>query len=167
MTARRAASKQHRDEVPEGCPLSVRELQVLAGLSRGLVAKQIAAELGLSQSTVRSFTHSAYQRLGVDDRAQAVIRCWREGWIDDAGRIQVAPRPPKRADRVTPAQALYLQAFERWLRTEDDLDREEMYVLARVVKREAAPDGVLRRRFEEELAVRRGTGRLLRDLRRR
>jgi putative nucleotidyltransferase with HDIG domain len=63
------------------CPLSRRETEVLRGLSRGLVYKQIAAELGLSSSTVRSHLHNIYGKLGAGDRAQAVLIATERGWI--------------------------------------------------------------------------------------
>jgi putative nucleotidyltransferase with HDIG domain len=63
------------------CPLSQREIEVLRGLSRGLVYKQIASELGLSSSTVRSHLHNIYGKLGAGDRAQAVLIATERGWI--------------------------------------------------------------------------------------
>ncbi len=62
-------------------PLSEREAQVLRGLARGLVYKQIASELGLSSSTVRSHLHNIYGKLGAGDRAQAVLIATERGWI--------------------------------------------------------------------------------------
>ena len=41
----------------------------------------IAAELGVSISTVRTHLHNVYTKLGVDDRAQAVLRATELGWI--------------------------------------------------------------------------------------
>jgi len=63
------------------CPLSARELDVLRLLARGLVYKQIAAELGLSPSTVRSHLHRTYKRLNVLNRTQAVLLATELGWI--------------------------------------------------------------------------------------
>ena len=62
-------------------PLSKRELSAVRGLAEGKVYKQIAAELGLSASTIRSHLHNAHQKLGVSDRAQAVILARGRGWI--------------------------------------------------------------------------------------
>ncbi len=62
-------------------PLSRRETDVLRGLARGLVYKQIASELGLSSSTVRSHLHNVYGKLGAGDRAQAVLLATERGWI--------------------------------------------------------------------------------------
>ena len=63
------------------CPLSPREVQVLRGLARGMVYKQIASRLGLSSSTVRSHLHNIYGKLGAGDRAQAVLIATEKGWI--------------------------------------------------------------------------------------
>jgi putative nucleotidyltransferase with HDIG domain len=65
----------------EPSPLSNRETMVLRELSRGKVYKQIGAELGLAASTVRSHLHRVYEKLGVADRAQAVLRATEMGWI--------------------------------------------------------------------------------------
>jgi putative nucleotidyltransferase with HDIG domain len=63
------------------CPLSSRELDVLRRLAEGKVYKQIAAELELSASTVRSHLHNVYGKLGALDRAQAVLMATEQGWI--------------------------------------------------------------------------------------
>jgi putative nucleotidyltransferase with HDIG domain len=65
----------------EPSPLSPRETTVLRILAQGKVYKVIADELGLSASTVRSHLHKAYDKLGVGDRAQAVLRATEMGWI--------------------------------------------------------------------------------------
>jgi len=65
----------------EPTPLSARETTVLRILAQGKVYKVIAEELGLSTSTVRSHLHKAYEKLGVADRAQAVLRATEMGWI--------------------------------------------------------------------------------------
>jgi putative nucleotidyltransferase with HDIG domain len=63
------------------CPLSTREVDVLRRLARGLLYKQIAVELGLSASTVRTHLHNVYGKLGIMDRAQAVLVATERGWI--------------------------------------------------------------------------------------
>jgi putative nucleotidyltransferase with HDIG domain len=63
------------------CPLSSRELDVLRRLAEGKVYKQIAVELDLSASTVRSHLHNVYGKLGALDRAQAVLMATEQGWI--------------------------------------------------------------------------------------
>jgi putative nucleotidyltransferase with HDIG domain len=63
------------------CPMSAREIDVLRRLARGMVYKQIASELGLSTSTVRTHLHNVYGKLGAMDRAQAVLIATERGWI--------------------------------------------------------------------------------------
>jgi putative nucleotidyltransferase with HDIG domain len=62
-------------------PMSPREIDVLRRLARGMVYKQIAGELGLSTSTVRTHLHNVYGKLGAMDRAQAVLIASERGWI--------------------------------------------------------------------------------------
>ena len=69
--------KRHVDP----CPLSSRELDVLKKLAEGKVYKQIAVELALSTSTVRTHLHNTYAKLGTGDRAQAVLLATDRGWL--------------------------------------------------------------------------------------
>jgi putative nucleotidyltransferase with HDIG domain len=63
------------------CPLSTREVEVLKRLAEGKVYKQIALELSLSTSTVRTHLHNIYGKLGAVDRAQAVLMATERGWL--------------------------------------------------------------------------------------
>ena len=63
------------------CPMSSRELEVVRRLARGMVYKQIASEMGLSTSTIRTHLHNIYGKLGARDRAQAVLIATERGWI--------------------------------------------------------------------------------------
>lgn len=72
-----AAKRRHVDP----CPLSQRELGVLQRLAEGKVYKQIAHELLLSTSTVRTHLHNIYGKLGAVDRAQAVLIATERGWL--------------------------------------------------------------------------------------
>jgi ATP/maltotriose-dependent transcriptional regulator MalT len=65
----------------EPSPLSDRQSDVLSLLGRGMHYKEIAVELGISASTVRSHAHATYVTLRVNDRAQAVLRATEMGWI--------------------------------------------------------------------------------------
>ena len=70
------------DRAFEGpCPLTPRELEVLAQLVEGKVYKQIAQELTLSVSTIRTHLHNVYRKIGAVDRAQAVLIARDRGWI--------------------------------------------------------------------------------------
>jgi putative nucleotidyltransferase with HDIG domain len=70
-------AKRHVDP----CPLSSREVEVLKRLAEGKVYKQIAHDLELSTSTVRTHLHNTYGKLGAVDRAQAVLLATERGWI--------------------------------------------------------------------------------------
>jgi putative nucleotidyltransferase with HDIG domain len=74
------ASNQRQRHV-DPCPLSGRELGVLQRLAEGKVYKQIAHELTLSTSTVRTHLHNIYGKLGAVDRAQAVLIATERGWL--------------------------------------------------------------------------------------
>ena len=65
----------------EPCPLSARELDVLRLLAEGKVYKQIAGEMQLSVSTIRTHLHNVYGKIGAVDRAQAVLTARDRGWI--------------------------------------------------------------------------------------
>lgn len=63
------------------CPLTRKELQAVRGLARGLTYKEIAAEQGKETGTIRTHLQSSYKKLCVIDRAQAVMKCYEEGWL--------------------------------------------------------------------------------------
>jgi putative nucleotidyltransferase with HDIG domain len=65
----------------EPSPLSARQTDVLTLLGKGQHYKQIALELGVATSTVRSHIHHIYATLKVGDRAQAVLRATEMGWL--------------------------------------------------------------------------------------
>ncbi len=75
------ASRTKRRRSPEPCPLSTRELDALRGLADGKVYKEIADELSLSASTVRTHLHNVYRKIGAVDRAQAVLIARDKGWL--------------------------------------------------------------------------------------
>jgi len=75
------SSAGQRQRHVDPCPLSGRELGVLQRLAEGKVYKQIAHELTLSTSTVRTHLHNIYGKLGAVDRAQAVLIATERGWL--------------------------------------------------------------------------------------
>jgi DNA-binding NarL/FixJ family response regulator len=58
--------------------LSARELEVLQGLSKGHTYKQIAADLGISLGTVRTYIQRIYEKLHVHSHAEAVMKFARK-----------------------------------------------------------------------------------------
>ena len=61
--------------------LTERERQIMALVVMGRANKQIAGELNLSTSTIRTHLHNIYGKLGARDRAQAVLIATERGWI--------------------------------------------------------------------------------------
>ncbi|MET0788238.1 MAG: response regulator transcription factor [Cellulomonas sp.] len=67
---------------PEAPVLSERERQVLEGFARGRSIPELAAELYLGASTVKTHTQRLYEKLGVSDRAAAVAEGMRRGLLE-------------------------------------------------------------------------------------
>jgi putative nucleotidyltransferase with HDIG domain len=65
----------------ERSPLSTRESAILGLLAEGMRSAEIARELHLTESTVRSHLHNTYAKLEVPDRAQAVLKATEMGWL--------------------------------------------------------------------------------------
>lgn len=81
ISALLASESVYVEVEPRKCPLPPRQLQALQGLRGGLKYAQIAEQMGVSVSTARTHIKSAYQKLGVSDRAQAVLLADEEGWL--------------------------------------------------------------------------------------
>ena len=71
--------------------LTPQQVRVLMMLSGGLLNKQIAYQLGVSEATVKAHVSAILQKLGVDSRTQAVIAAGRI----EAGQWQHAPPRPE------------------------------------------------------------------------
>ena len=70
--------------------LTPQQVRVLMMLSGGLLNKQIAYELGVSEATVKAHVSAILQKLGVESRTQAVIAAGRI----EAGQWPQAPPAP-------------------------------------------------------------------------
>jgi putative nucleotidyltransferase with HDIG domain len=73
------ASSEARAATPS--PLTPRETEMVRKLGDGMVYKQIACDLDLQVSTVRTHLYNTYKKLGVADRAQAVLLATSNGWL--------------------------------------------------------------------------------------
>jgi two-component system, NarL family, nitrate/nitrite response regulator NarL len=62
--------------------LTDREMEVLRRFATGLSIPQVAAELYLAPSTVKTHTQRLYEKLGVSDRAAAVAAAMRLGLLE-------------------------------------------------------------------------------------
>ena len=63
--------------------LTPQQVRVLSMLGQGLLNKQIAYELNVSEATVKAHVSAILQKLGVDSRTQAVIAVNRIAAVDD------------------------------------------------------------------------------------
>ena len=61
--------------------LTPRQRDVLLLICEGKTAAEIARDLGLSRFTVRNYVQRIYERLGAQDRVQAVSIALRAGLI--------------------------------------------------------------------------------------
>jgi two-component system nitrate/nitrite response regulator NarL len=67
---------------PDALVLSERERQIVQGFARGLSIPQLAEELFIGTSTVKTYAQRLYEKLGVSDRAAAVAEAMRRGLIE-------------------------------------------------------------------------------------
>ena len=76
-----AAPTTVRSTVPETpqVALSMREMQVLTGMSQGKSNAQIGRELYLSEDTIKTHARRLFRKLGAKDRAEAVATGFRRG----------------------------------------------------------------------------------------
>src|SRR5690606_2258434 len=59
--------------------LTPQQTRVLGMLAEGLLNKQIAYELGVSEATIKAHVSAILQKIGVDSRTQAVIQLAKMG----------------------------------------------------------------------------------------
>ncbi len=80
--ARKVVAAFQQKNFPEAAPsdspglsvLSTREKEILEHLARGLLYKEIAANLFISQETVRKHVYHIYEKLHVNNRVEAINR---------------------------------------------------------------------------------------------
>jgi NarL family two-component system response regulator LiaR len=74
--------KQNPDKGQHENGLTAREMQMIELIARGMVAKEIARLLAISEKTVRNHISSIYRKLEIYDRSQVVIYAMKKGLID-------------------------------------------------------------------------------------
>jgi two-component system, NarL family, response regulator LiaR len=65
-------------------PLTDRERQILTLVSAGASNKDIAAQLSLSERTVKNYLSIIFQKLQVNNRTEAVTRALRDGLVNES-----------------------------------------------------------------------------------
>ncbi len=73
------AASADEDVIARLAKLTPQQVRVLMMLADGLLNKQIAYELGVSEATIKAHVSAILQKLGVDSRTQAVIAMNRVG----------------------------------------------------------------------------------------
>ncbi len=53
--------------------LGKRDRQMIEALTRGMMNKEIAFELGLCEGTIKEYMHRVYQKIGVTNRTQCAV----------------------------------------------------------------------------------------------
>lgn len=80
-----AAKKPTKQAVlfaPAPCPLTERELEILAAAAEGCSNRKIAARFGLSEQTVKNHVTNVMHKLRAPDRTGAVVMALRYRWLD-------------------------------------------------------------------------------------
>lgn len=72
---------QYVEQRPD-TPLSRRESQILQKVAYGATTKEVAHDLGISAHTVKTHLERIFEKLGANDRAQAVAIALRKGLVD-------------------------------------------------------------------------------------
>jgi DNA-binding NarL/FixJ family response regulator len=81
-----AARLVSRLRAPAAEAPTARELEVLAGVARGLTNAEIGRELFIGEATVKTHLLRVFAKLGVDDRTRAVMVAVERGLLPGPGR---------------------------------------------------------------------------------
>ena len=73
--------------------LTARESEIVALITQGLSNQEIAARSYLSINSVKTYIRTAYRKMGVERRSQAVLWGIKHGFQPDVVRHVEAPRP--------------------------------------------------------------------------
>src|ERR1043166_57316 len=72
---------QYVEQRPQ-TPLSKRESEILQKVAYGATTKEVARDLSISPHTVKTHLERIFEKLGANDRAQAVAIALRQGLVD-------------------------------------------------------------------------------------
>ncbi|MDP9242446.1 MAG: response regulator transcription factor [Actinomycetota bacterium] len=82
LTAAFLEEVQNAEDRPEAVALSKREQQILQKVAYGATTREVAHDLGISPHTVKTHLERIFEKLGANDRAQAVAIAIRGGIVE-------------------------------------------------------------------------------------
>jgi DNA-binding NarL/FixJ family response regulator len=82
LTAAFLEEVQSVDDRPEAVALSKREQEILQKVAYGATTREVAHDLGISPHTVKTHLERIFEKLGANDRAQAVAIAIRNGIVE-------------------------------------------------------------------------------------
>jgi len=94
---RRDLFRENR-EAAFGKPLTFRERQIIDGITRGLLNKEIAYELRLTEGTIKEYINRIFHKTGLHNRTQLAVR-HLQGAVLYADRRMGRPRKGKPPDQ--------------------------------------------------------------------
>ncbi len=111
-----------------GEPLSERELDVLRCLAGGATNKDIAADLMISQNTVKVHLRNIYAKLGVSSRTEATTAGIQQGYIQLEGQMgETAVAPPPTPEISTATEETAVRQENTPAATEPDSDAQRSW----------------------------------------
>jgi DNA-binding NarL/FixJ family response regulator len=96
---RAMAKKAEQPPAPSTTPLTDRETEILQWLAKGQSNKEIGANLGISDNTVKIHLKNILRKLHMNSRVQAAVYAHRQGLVDES----MAPSRPQGQGRPGPA----------------------------------------------------------------
>ncbi len=73
--------------MPSQATLTKTEIKIMDLLGKGMSNKELAKELGCSVKTIKNHLNSAFHKLGVSSRTEAVVKAIEKGLISSEGNI--------------------------------------------------------------------------------